>query len=269
MGFGDKIDIDYGFADFVDYFKEDFLPYFPDDIATDKIKLIKIAKELYRVTKEGGIVVWVVSDAMKNGSESGTSFKQALYFKEIGFNVHDTMIYQKNSYPFPPVNRYYQQFEYMFVFSKGKPNTFNPIMKKNVTAGAVRHSRKFRNADGEMVEGFNGKPINEYGVDNNVWIMRNGMYKSTKDIVAFEHPAIFPEELAVRHVVSWTKENDLIYDPFMGSGTSAKAAIQLKRNWIGSEIDKGYCDVCEKRLSGMVNQETLFDEFITRESLKK
>jgi site-specific DNA-methyltransferase (adenine-specific) len=99
--------------------------------------------------------------------------------------------------------------------------------------------------------------------------MRNGMYKSTKDIVAFEHPAIFPEELAVRHVVSWTKENDLIYDPFMGSGTSAKAAIQLKRNWIGSEIDKGYCDVCEKRLSGMVNQETLFDEFITRESLKK
>ena len=157
----------------------------------------------------------------------------------------------------------------MFIFSKGKPNTFNPIMKKNVTAGAVRHSRKFRNADGEMVDGFNGKPINEYGVDNNVWIMRNGMYKSTKDIVAFEHPAIFPEELAVRHVVSWTKENDLIYDPFMGSGTSAKAAIQLKRNWIGSEIDKGYCDVCEKRLSGMANQETLFDEYITRESLKK
>jgi DNA modification methylase len=229
----------------------------------------QIAQELFRVVKKGGVVIWVVGDATNKGSETGTSFRQALYFKECGFDLYDTMIYQKTGTPFPQKDRYNQIFEYMFVFSKGKPNTFNPIMKKNVTAGAVRHSRKFRNADGEMVDGFNGKPINEYGVDNNVWVMRNGMYKSTKDIVAFEHPAIFPEELAVRHVVSWTKENDLIYDPFMGSGTSAKAAIQLKRNWIGSEIDKGYCDVCEKRLSGMANQETLFDEYITRESLKK
>ena len=217
----------------------------------------QIAQELFRIVKKGGVVVWVVGDATNKGSETGTSFRQALYFKECGFDLYDTMIYQKTGTPFPQKDRYNQIFEYMFIFSKGKPNTFNPIMKKNVTAGAVRHSRKFRNADGEMVDGFNG------------WIMRNGMYKSTKDIVAFEHPAIFPEELAVRHVVSWTKENDLIYDPFMGSGTSAKAAIQLKRNWIGSEIDKGYCDVCEKRLSGMVNQETLFDEYITRESLKK
>lgn len=229
----------------------------------------QIAQELFRIVKKGGVVVWVVGDATNKGSETGTSFRQALYFKECGFDLYDTMIYQKTGTPFPQKDRYNQIFEYMFIFSKGKPNTFNPIMKKNVTAGAVRHSRKFRNADGEMVDGFNGKPINEYGVDNNVWIMRNGMYKSTKDIVAFEHPAIFPEELAVRHVVSWTKENDLIYDPFMGSGTTAKAAIQLKRNWIGSEIDKGYCDICEKRLNNVAIQETLFDEFITRESLKK
>jgi site-specific DNA-methyltransferase (adenine-specific) len=229
----------------------------------------QIAQELFRIVKKGGVVIWVVGDATNKGSETGTSFRQALYFKECGFDLYDTMIYQKTGTPFPQKDRYNQIFEYMFVFSKGKPNTFNPIMKKNVTAGAVRHSRKFRNADGEMVEGFNGKPINEYGVDNNVWIMRNGMYKSTKDIVAFEHPAIFPEELAIRHVVSWTKENDLIYDPFMGSGTTAKAAIQLKRNWIGSEIDESYCDICEKRLNSLVNQETLSDEFITRESLKK
>jgi DNA modification methylase len=229
----------------------------------------QIAQELFRIVKKGGVVIWVVGDATNKGSETGASFRQALYFKECGFDLYDTMIYQKTGTPFPQKDRYNQIFEYMFVFSKGKPNTFNPIMKKNVTAGAVRHSRKFRNADGEMVEGFNGKPINEYGVDNNVWIMRNGMYKSTKDIVAFEHPAIFPEELAIRHVVSWTKENDLIYDPFMGSGTTAKAAIQLKRNWIGSEIDESYCDICEKRLNSLVNQETLSDEFITRESLKK
>ena len=229
----------------------------------------QITQELFRIVKKGGVVVWVVGDATNKGSETGTSFRQALYFKECGFDLYDTMIYQKTGTPFPQKDRYNQIFEYMFIFSKGKPNTFNPIMKKNVTAGAVRHSRKFRNADGEMVDGFNGKPINEYGVENNIWIMRNGMYKSTKDLVAFEHPAIFPEELAVRHVVSWTKENDLIYDPFMGSGTTAKAAIQLNRNWIGSEIDKGYCDICEKRLSSIVNQEILFDEFITRESLKK
>jgi site-specific DNA-methyltransferase (adenine-specific) len=229
----------------------------------------QIVQELFRIVKKGGVVVWVVGDATNKGSETGTSFRQALYFKECGFDIYDTMIYQKTGTPFPQKTRYNQIFEYMFVFSKGKPNTFNPIMKKNVTAGAVRHSRKFRNADGEMIDGFNGKPINEYGIDNNVWVMRNGMYKSTKDIVAFEHPAIFPEELAIRHIISWTKENDLIYDPFMGSGTTAKAAIQLKRNWIGSEIDKSYCDICEKRLNGVENQETLIDEYITKDSLKK
>ena len=128
-----------------------------------------IAKELYRVTKPNGMVVWIVGDAVLNGSESGSSFKQALYFMSLGFKLHDTMIYEKNSPAYPAradSNRYTQIFEYMFVFSKGKPKTFNPIMKKNVTAGAVRHSRKFRTADGEMKPGFNGKPINEYGIEN-------------------------------------------------------------------------------------------------------
>ena len=221
-----------------------------------------IAKELYRVIKDGGVLVWIVGDATNKGSETGTSFRQALYFKEIGFDLYDTMIYQKTGTPFPQKTRYNQIFEYMFVFSKGKPNTFNPIMKKNVTAGAVRHSRKFRNADGEMVDGFNGKPINEYGVDNNVWIMRNGMYKSTKDIVAFEHPAIFPVELAVRHVVSWTKENDLIYDPFMGSGTTAKCSNYTNRRWIGSELDIEYVKIAEKRINSDLGMREILDSLI-------
>jgi site-specific DNA-methyltransferase (adenine-specific) len=229
----------------------------------------EIAKELFRIVKKGGVVIWVVGDATNKGSETGTSFRQALYFKECGFDLYDTMIYQKTGTPFPQKNRYNQIFEYMFVFSKGKPNTFNPIMKKNVTAGAVRHSRKYRNVDGDMVDGFNGKPIKEYGIDNNIWVIRNGMYKSTKDIIAFEHPAIFPEELVIKHIISWTKENDLIYDPFMGSGTTAKAAIQLNRNWIGSEIDENYCEICDKRLKSVVSQQTLFDFIITREDLKK
>jgi len=228
----------------------------------------QIARELFRITKKGGVVVWVVGDATDKGSETGTSFRQALYFKECGFDLYDTMIYQKTGTPFPQKNRYNQTFEYMFVLSKGKPNTFNPVMKKNATAGAVRHSRKFRTADGEMKPGFNGKPINEYGIENNIWLIRNGMNKSTKDLVAFEHPAMFPEELALKHVISWTKKGDLIYDPFMGSGTTAKAAIQLERNWVGSELDVNYCDVCNRRLETVLVQPSMFDEIITRESLK-
>ena len=229
----------------------------------------EIARELFRVTKKGGVVVWVVGDATNKGSETGTSFRQALFFKECGFDLYDTMIYQKTGTPFPQKTRYNQTFEYMFVFSKGKPNTFNPIMKKNATAGAVRHSRKFRNPNGEMIPGFNGKPVNEYGIENNIWLIKNGMNKSTKDLVAFEHPAIFPEELAAKHIITWTKINDLVYDPFMGSGTTAKMSILLDRNWVGSELDSTYSDICNRRIKGIVKQSSMFDEYITKESLEK
>ena len=210
-----------------------------------------IAKELYRITKEGGVVVWVVGDATMKGSETGTSFRQALYFKEIGFRLHDTMIYQKTGIPFPSKVRYNQTFEYMFVFSKGKPKTFNPIMKKNVTAGAVRHSRKYRNKNGEMIPSFNGKAVNEYGIDNNIWKIKNGMNKSTKDKIAFKHPAIFPEELCEKHIKTWSNENDLVYDCFMGSGTTAKMSIVNKRNYIGSEMSAEYCKIIKQRLNAL------------------
>jgi site-specific DNA-methyltransferase (adenine-specific) len=227
-----------------------------------------IAKELYRITKKGGVVVWVVGDATNKGSETGTSFRQALFFKECGFDLYDTMIYQKTGTPFPQKTRYNQTFEYMFVFSKGKPNSFNPIMKKNATAGAVRHSRRFRNADGEMIPGFNGKPVNEYGIENNIWLIKNGMNKSTKDLVAFEHPAIFPEELAAKHIITWTKESDIVYDPFMGSGTTAKLSIQLGRNWIGSELDEGYTKISNTRIKDIQYEPSVYQEYITKESLK-
>jgi site-specific DNA-methyltransferase (adenine-specific) len=210
-----------------------------------------IARELFRITKKGGVVVWVVGDATNKGSETGTSFKQALFFKECGFNLYDTMIYQKTGTPFPQKTRYNQTFEYMFVFSKGKPNTFNPIMKKNVTAGAVRNSRKFRNVDGEMIPGFNGKPVNEYGIENNIWLIKNGMNKSTKDLLAFEHPAIFPEELAAKHIITWTKKEDIVYDPFMGSGTTLSVANRMKRNSIGIEIMPEYYEMVKKQLESV------------------
>lgn len=216
-----------------------------------------IAKELYRITKEGGVLVWNVNDATIKGSETGTSFRQALYFIECGFNLHDTMIYQKTGTPFPSKVRYNQTFEYMFVLSKGKPKTFNPIMKKNITAGAIRHTRKFRNKNGDMQPSFNGKPVNEYGIENNIWKIKNGMYKSTKDKIAFEHPAIFPEELVHKHIISWSNENDLIYDCFIGSGTTAKIAMLNKRNYIGSEISKDYTDLANKRLEQYNKQTNL------------
>lgn len=207
-----------------------------------------IARELWRISKVGGVVVWVVGDATVDGSETGTSFRQALFFKEIGFKLFDTMIYQKTGTPFPSKVRYNQIFEYMFVLSKGKPKTFNPILKENKTAGAVRHSRKFRNKDGEMISSMNGVPINKMGVENNIWIIKNGMYKSTKDLIAFDHPAIFPEELSYKHIVSWSNEGDIVYDPFMGSGTTAKVCLVNNRFYIGSEIVKEFCDITEKRL---------------------
>lgn len=214
-----------------------------------------IAKELFRVTKDGGVVVWVVGDATVNGSETGTSFRQALYFKEVGFNLYDTMIYQKTGTPFPQKTRYNQVFEYMFVLSKGKPNAFNPIMKKNAQAGSVRHSRKFRNKKGELVPGMSGKPIAEMGVENNIWVLKNGMYKSTSDLIAFEHPAIFPEELVRRHIHTWTNEGDIVYDPFMGSGTTAKMAILQNRRYIGSEISTEYFELANKRISNIFEED--------------
>ena len=217
-----------------------------------------IAKELFRITKEGGVVVWNVGDATIDGSETGTSFKQALYFKDIGFRLHDTMIYEKTGTPFPSKVRYNQTFEFMFILSKGKPKTFNPIMKKNITAGDVRNSRKFRNKNGDLISGFNGQQINEFGIENNIWKIKNGMNKSTKDEIAFKHPAIFPEELVKKHIYSWSNEGDLIYDCFMGSGTTAKMAHLQKRNWIGSEISKEYTELANKRIKIFINQTSLF-----------
>jgi DNA modification methylase len=212
-----------------------------------------VAKELYRVTKQGGVVVWVVGDATINGSETGTSFRQALYFKEQGFNLHDTMIYQKNSYPIPPTNRYYQQFEYMFVFSKGKPKTINLLKCKS---GNKKRKSTQRNKDGTTSLFISGG--NKDRIMDNVWLEDTGYMRTTKDKYAFKHPAMFPENLCKKHIHTWSNENDLIYDPFMGSGTTAKMAIINNRNYIGSEISEEYCNIAQKRILPYLQQQKLF-----------
>ena len=207
-----------------------------------------VAKELYRVTKQGGVVVWVVGDATIKGSETGTSFKQALFFKEIGFNLHDTMIYTKRKLPIN-CKRYDQRFEYMFVLSKGQVKTFNPIMVKNKQSGRTNTGAKQRQANGNTKKIHNDSQIKEFSVKGNVWEIDCGYMRSTKDKIAYEHPAMFPEQLANDYIISWSNEGDLVYDPFMGSGTTAKMAILNKRNWIGSEISQEYCKIIERRIT--------------------
>jgi DNA modification methylase len=210
-----------------------------------------IAKELFRITKQGGVLVWVVGDATINGTETGTSFRQALYFKEIGFNLHDTMIYKKNSLTFPETNRYYPCFEYMFIFSKGKPKTTNLISDKINKQKGKNISGNTRNPDGslkEMIGSKKGNKIKESGIRFNIWEYNTGTGHSTLDKYAFKHPAIFPEKLAEDHIRSWSNEGDLIYDPMAGSGTTIKMSIIHRRNWIASEISKEYCLIIEKRI---------------------
>lgn len=207
-----------------------------------------VAKELYRITKPGGTVVWIVNDATVKGSETGTSFRQALYFKDTGFNIHDTMIYKKRN-PVP-INapRYQPSFEYMFVFTKGKIKTYNPLKVPCVLAGTKHHLEQ-RKEDGVLKQATGyGKKVKEDRPRHNVWEYIVGGGNVTKDKVAYEHPAIFPEQLAEDHILSWSNPGDVIFDPFMGSGTVAKISMINGRNWLGFEISKEYFEIANKRI---------------------
>ena len=204
-----------------------------------------IAKELYRVVKDGGVVVWVVGDATIKGSETGTSFKQALYFKEIGFNLHDTMIYEKPALSFPDKNRYYQAFEYMFVLSKGKPKTFNQICDRtNKTAGSKVHGTE-RRPDGSTNpdRACLGNVTSLIGARFNIWRIPNPGKAGN------EHPATFPEQLATDHILSWSNEGDTVLDPFAGSGTTGVACLNTGRKFVLIEKDAGYCEIIRRRIA--------------------
>jgi len=215
-----------------------------------------IANQLYRVTKPGGVVVWVVGDATVNGSETGTSFKQALYFKDAcGFNLHDTMIYQKKGFRFPFPDKYHQIFEYMFVFSKGKLKKFNPISdRKNIHTNRRSPNMK-REISGEITY-RNAYQQTKYGKRFNVWSYATGKGGTSND--GAEHPAQFPEALARDHIISWSNEGDTVLDCFAGSGTSLKMAEEYNRKWIGSEISEEYCKIIEKRMRLATQQLKLF-----------
>ena len=214
----------------------------------DKFK--NIAKELFRITKDGGIVVWVVGDATVKGSETCTSFRQALWFVECGFNLHDTMIYKKSN-PIPQNhNRYEQCFEYMFVFSKGKPKTFNAIRVPTKNAGKsfdwgnrktkMDDNQCRRHRDSEVIK------VNPTKIHDNIFEYSIGGGKTG-------HPAVFPEQLALDHILSWSNEGELVFDPFTGSGTTGKMAVLNNRHFIGCEIDEGYIKIAEERIKSALN----------------
>jgi DNA modification methylase len=207
---------------------------------------------------DGGVVVWIVGDQSKYGSETGSSFRQALAFKDSGFNLHDTMIYWKNAFPFPSHSRYAQVFEYMFVFSKGRPRVTNIARVPTNAHNRVKtKSSTYRKQDGTCAAmkyetGKRDRPM------ENVWIYDVGYGISTDDLEAYQHPAIFPERLAIDHVQSWTGEGDVVCDPFAGSGTTGVACIKTGRNFIGIEKEPKYFDIAVKRIEKALSEQALF-----------
>ena len=204
-----------------------------------------IADELYRVLKYSGVIIWVVGDKTKDGGETGTSFEQALYFRDLGLNIHDTMIYRKLNYIPTMGNRYGQEFEYIFCFSKGIPKTFNPIKIPCKYAGIDNWSdNTYYNKDG-IKEVREKSKISDTKVHGNIFEYRIGSTQKTSKI---NHPAMFPIELARDMITTWSNENDLVLDPFVGSGTTCVVCKENNRRYIGIDIVKEYCDIANERL---------------------
>lgn len=213
-----------------------------------------IAKELFRITKKGGVVVWVVGKKIKNGNILPTPFKQAMLFQSVGFKLHDIMIYRKKNTPFMRSNAYTNGFEFMFVFSKGKPKTFNPIKVPTARSGFEMLVTN-RRSDGKIKKVLG--ELKREKVKDNIWEYAVGLGGTTNDKIAFKHPAVFPEKLAEDHILSWFNEGDVVLDPMCGSGTTCKMAKMNKRYFIGIDISEEYCEIARQRVNLVPNQKRL------------
>jgi len=257
---GDHLDVLKRYPD--DYF-DMFLTSPPYDNLRDyegyDFQFEPLAHELYRTLKPGGVGVWVVNDATVNGSETLTSAKQKIYFREqCGFKIWDTMIYHKYSIP-QNHPRYEQAFEYVFVFCKGETVlTFNPLKENSKNKGRIVNAR-FRCEHGKTKFQHTLKPVRAKKIRDNVWFVDCGFMRSSKDVDAFQHPAIFPEKLAEDHILSWSNPDDVILDPMCGSGTTCKMAVKHQRQYIGIDISEKYCELARKRLEKFTKQTTIFE----------
>ncbi len=221
-----------------------------------KFRFEDIAQGLFRVTKKGGVVVWVVGDKIVKGSKTMTSFRQGLFFQEIGFQVHDVMIYQKKNTPFMRSNAYTNCYEFMFVLTKGSPQTFTPLKVSTARNGyeMLTHNK--------MADGINKKVLKELKKEKtkvNIWQYAVGLGGTTSDKLAFKHPAVFPEQLARDHILSWTKKGDIVFDPMCGSGTTCKVAMLNERSWIGVDISEEYVEIARRRI-GLARQKNVEDK---------
>lgn len=208
----------------------------------DKFKVI--AKKIYELLKQNGVIVWVVADSSINGSESGNSFRQALYFKDIGCNIHDTMIYAKHNVVPLTHKRYEQSFEYMFVFSKGPVKIFNGIKDKiNKYSGTKVHGTQYNKDATKRMTYHNKKTVSDFGLRHNIF------YYSNPGNRKLGHPAPFPIQLAIDHIITWTNEKSCVLDPMMGSGTVGLACKKLSRDFIGIEMNKKYFDIANERIN--------------------
>lgn len=212
----------------------------------------EIALEMIRVLKPGGVIMWNVADQTIKGSRTGNSMRQALFLMENGLKLHDHLIWYKTGTPFPSPYRYRNVWENMFVFTKGKPTTFNPILKKNKTGGSTRNRRRERDHQGVLQMQERKITTKEYGIDDNVWYVSNH-FNMSDEMKKYGHPAVMADEIAKRHITSWTNEGGIVYDPFLGSGTTTRIAKQLNRLWIGSELHTPYFETANKIMYG--NQE--------------
>lgn len=231
----------------------------------------ELLKELKRVTKPGGIVMWNVADQVVNGSETGTSFRQALKFIDSGWRLHDTMVYEKANFSNPSSNRYHQLAEWMFVFSLGKPKTFNPIKDKPTTAlNNPDHARMatfgkntVRNKDGLMQDRGSRKDYSEFGMRGNIWRMKTaGQERPCKSI---SHPAKMPTAMAHDHIISWSNPGDVILDPFAGSGTTGVEALKLGRHFVGTEIAQEYFEIMQNNLNDWVSLNNIINPVASKE----
>lgn len=204
-----------------------------------------VAWQLVRVLKPGGVIVWVVSDATKNGSETGSSMEQALHFKRLGLNLHDTMVYQIAGTGAKGSNlAYWQEWEYCFVLTKARPKTVNRIADvKNKRAGAVCTKGRLA-ADGTDKD-TNNRTVKETGIRGNVWRYHAGNNGNNNE----GHPAVFPLALVSDHIATWSGTGDTVLDPFVGSGTTAKAAKDLGRRFIGIDVNPEYCEMAQRRVA--------------------
>ena len=202
-----------------------------------------IINELYRVLKKGGVVIWVVADQTDKASESTTSFHQAINFNKKGFKLYDTMIFEKQN-PTPKTHkRYEQSFEYIFMFTKGKPKAANIIVEKSKHSGKQRYNHTYRHDENDKLSPqHKGGEVSEYKIKNNIFKYVVGKNEKYADIVKRNHPAKFPIELVRDQLLSWSNEGDTVLDPFSGSGTTAIVAILTNRNYIGFEKNKKYVE---------------------------